>query len=83
MNTNINHLVQVPPFLFNVLTSSSTDDPAELFFLARLAAKTFAENQANLSTTQTDDEKAAIRKQVYASAEYFLSFLYTAKMVPN
>jgi hypothetical protein len=28
MNTNINHLVQVPPFLFNVLTSSSTDDPA-------------------------------------------------------
>lgn len=71
MNTEINHLVQVPPFLLNVLATSSTDDPARLFFLSRLAAKTFAENQANLGITHTDNEKAAIRKQVYTSAEYF------------
>ena len=31
MTTDINHLVQVPPFLFNVLTTSYTDDPAEHF----------------------------------------------------
>ena len=29
MTTEINHLVQVPPFLFNVLTTRSTNDPAD------------------------------------------------------
>ena len=81
--TEINHLVQVPPFLFKAMTMSATDDPAELFFLARLAAKTFADAQANLIPNRNKDETEAIRTQVYTSAEYFLHFLYTATMVPN
>ena len=54
------------------------------FCLAVLGAKTFADDKSNLSPThKTDENKEAVRKQVYASAEYFLQFQYIATMVSN
>ena len=40
---DIAHLVQIPPFLFNMMTADLSANPAELFSLNRLVTKTFAE----------------------------------------
>ena len=60
------HLVQIPPFLFNTMTANLSAIPAKLFFLVRLVAKTFAEEQANIDENSLIEDRNAIRTQVYA-----------------
>ena len=53
----INHLVQVPPFLFkNVLITSSTDDPAELCSMLDLQPK--GAHQSNRRRQGSDQQSS-------------------------
>jgi hypothetical protein len=63
---DIAHLVRIPPFLFNMMTADLSANPAELFSLNRLVAKTFAEEQANIDENSLIEDRNAIRTQVYA-----------------